>query len=96
MTTNPDEIRDRLQVVTLDDQISLGDGAILYVEDPHTGCVGLGEVEAEAVGNAISVVIQYESDNSSDTPYVKAPGRVIKKSWADDQTGMLDTVRELL
>ena len=96
MDADPDEIRDRLQVVHLDDPISISEGAVLYAEDPKTGCIGLGEVEAEAVGNAISVIIRYERDESGGAPYVKAPGRVVRKSWAHDQTVVLDRVRELL
>lgn len=96
MDADPDEIRDRLQVVDLDDPVSLGEGAVVYAEDPETGCIGLGTVEPEAVGNAISVVVQYEREASGGPPYVKAPGRVVRKSWGRDESGVLDSVRNLL
>lgn len=95
MTADPDAIRNRLQVVHLDDALSLGDGASIYAEDPRTGCMGLGEVEAEAVGNAISVVVQYEEDGGSGGPYVKAPGRVVEKTWENDQSGVFESLRNL-
>lgn len=96
MDADPDEIRDRLQVVHLDDSLSVSERAVLYAEDPEMGCIGLGEVEAEVVGNAISVVVRYERDASGGPPYVKAPGPVVKKSWTNDRTGMLDRVRDRL
>lgn len=96
MDADPDAIRDRLQVMHIDDTISLSEGAVWHAEDPQTGCIGLGAVEAEAVGNAISVVSQYERDAPSGPPYVKTPGRVVQKSWAADRTSVLDRVRERL
>ncbi|MFC4447496.1 hypothetical protein [Halorussus aquaticus] len=96
MDADPDAIRERLQVVHLDEPLSVSEEAVLYAEDPQTGCIGLGEVEAEAVGNAVSVVVRYERDERSGPPYVKAPGRVVRKSWGRDRTGVLSRVRDLL
>jgi hypothetical protein len=93
---NPDEIRDRLQVVQLDGTLSVSDRELTYAEDPETGCIGLGEVEAEALGNAVSVVVQYERDGRDGRPYVKAPGQVVRKTWGDGGTGAFEAVRELL
>ena len=93
---DPDEIRDRLRIVHLDKPLSLTESAVLYAEDPTTGCIGLGEVEAEAVGNAISAVVRYEREESGGGPYVKAPGRVVEKSWDGERTGVLDAVRNLM
>lgn len=96
MDADPDAIRDRLKVMHLDETISVSEAAMWYAEDQQTGCIGLGAVEAEAVGNAISAVSQYERDAPSGPPYVKTPGRVVQKSWADDQASVLDRVRERL
>ncbi|WP_435176411.1 hypothetical protein [Halorussus sp. AFM4] len=95
MDRDSDAVRDRLQVVHLDNELSLGEGAVVYAEDPETGCIGLGEVEAEAVGNAVSVVAKYE-EGSGGAPYVKAPGRVVEKKWEDDGSGLLDAVYDRL
>lgn len=96
MDTDPDAIRDRLQVVHLDEALSLGEDAVVYAEDPETGCIGLGEVEAEAVGNAVAVVARYEREEGGGAPYVKAPGLVVEKSWGGDRSGLLDAVRDRL
>lgn len=96
MDVDPDAIRDRLQVMHIDEAISVSESAVWHAEDPQTGCIGLGAVEAEAVGNAISAVSQYEHDAPSGPPYVKTPGRVVQKSWATDKPDMLERVRKLL
>ncbi|NHN60078.1 MULTISPECIES: hypothetical protein [Halorussus] len=98
MDPDPDAIRDRLRVVHLDEQLSLGEGAVVYAEGPETGCIGLGEAEAEAeaVGNAVAVVARYEREEPGSIPYVKAPGRVIEKKWEDDESGRFGSVRDRL
>jgi hypothetical protein len=96
MDADPDAIRDRLQVMHLDDTLSLGSETMWYAEDPRTGCIGLGAVEAEAVGNAISVTIQYERDAPGGPPHVKVPGKVVEKSWAHDRSSLFERVRDLL
>jgi hypothetical protein len=96
MDADYDAIRDRLQVMHIDETVSVSEGTMWYAEDPKTGCIGLGDVEAEAVGNAISVIVEYQRDTVSGQPYVKTPGRVVQKSWTDDQAGVFERIRELL
>jgi hypothetical protein len=46
--------------------------------DPVTDCTGAGRVEAEAVGNLIAVVAEFERRDDTD-PLMKVPGRIITR-----------------
>jgi hypothetical protein len=56
-------------------------------EDDENDCVGVGRVEAEAVGNLVAVVGAHGHDHGG---HVKLPGRVIERTWRGDEEGLLD------
>jgi len=96
MDAEVEEIRDRLRIVELDESLSVTDEAVAYAEDPETGCLGLGKIEAEAVGNAISVVVRYEREGGDGPPLVKAPGTVVRKTWGGDRRGVFERLGRLV
>ncbi|WP_135853812.1 hypothetical protein [Halorussus salinus] len=96
MAADADEIRDRLQLVELDESLSVTGEELTYAEDPETGCLGIGEIEAEAVGNAISVVVRYEREGDDGPPLVKAPGNVVRKTWGGDRRGAFERLGGLV
>ena len=74
MPTDPDEIRDRAWVERCRPARGDHDEPTWVAEDPVTDCIGIGRVEAEAVGNLVSVVECEHAE--SNRPLVKLPGRV--------------------
>jgi len=50
-----------------------------------TECAGAGRVEAEAVGNLVAVVAEYETRDGDD-PLLKTPGPVVTREAAPSRT----------
>lgn len=79
MDTDPDAVRERAVVTHAEPPLYDVDESMYAAEDPETNCAGYGRVEAEAVGNLVSVVVQRDPDD--DTGYVKMPGEVMERTW---------------
>lgn len=78
MTTDLDEIRDRAWIERRRPPNADLDEPMWVAEDPVTGCAEAGRVEAEAVGNLVSVV-ECEYSGESNRPLMKLPGRVVSR-----------------
>jgi hypothetical protein len=80
MSTDPDAVRERAWVE------QRGGGArepdpMWIAEDPVTDCAGAGGIEAEAVGNLLAAVAEYES-RGGEQPLLKTPGPVVDRGAA--------------
>ena len=76
--TDPEAIRERAWV----EHHGRGpgeSGPLWIAEDPVTECAGAGAVEAEAMGNLVAVVAEYEAGESED-PMLKTPGPVAPRN----------------
>jgi hypothetical protein len=60
MSSDPDDVRDRAWVEHRRPPIDDLEKPVWIAEDPVTECAGVGRVKAEAVGNLVTVVVQYE------------------------------------
>lgn len=80
MSTDPDAIRERAWVERRGEG-KTEPGPMWVAEDPVTDCAGTGEIEAEAVGNLLAVVAEYEA-RGSEQPLLKTPGLVVDRSAA--------------
>jgi hypothetical protein len=80
--TDHDAVRDRAWVEERRPETANIDRPMWVAEDPTTDCVGVGRIEAEAVGNLLAVVTEFDANPSSERPLMKLPGRVITRpSW---------------
>ena len=73
------------------------DEPLWVAEDPATDCVGVGSVEAEAVGNLVSVVAEFEADEGRRRPLMRVPGRTVARPGADGDavsSSILDRLRD--
>lgn len=97
MASDPDEIRDRAWVEHRRPPVDDLDEAMWIAEDPVTECAGVGRIEAEAIGNLVAVVIEYERRGESDPPLLKLPGSVVVRPSIRvvSSTSMLDRLRSL-
>ena len=91
------EVRERAWVEHRRPQIDPVDEPLWVAEDPATDCVGVGSVEAEAVGNLVSAVAEFEAAGASGRPLVKAPGRAVARPSSEGDAGSsaLDRLRSL-
>lgn len=81
MTTDPETLRERAWVERRRAEDDPGAELMWIAEDPVTECAGAGDVEAEAMGNLLAVVAEYEATDG-DEPLLKAPGPVITRDAA--------------
>lgn len=88
MTADPDAIRERATVEHRPPLHDLEADPMWIAEDPETGCAGVGDVEAEAVGNLVAVVVAYEAGDD-DTPKLKVPGQVLDRP-SETEGSLLD------
>lgn len=97
MTSDPDDVRDRARIEHRRPPVDDLDEAMWIAEDPVTECAGVGRVEAEAIGNLVAVVIEYERRDGSDPPLLKLPGSVVVRPSirVASSTSMLDRLRSL-
>jgi len=65
-------------------------------EDPVTDCAGAGEIEAEAVGNLLAAVAEYEASDG-EQPLLKTPGPVVDRSTVpgNSASSVIDRVLSL-
>lgn len=89
-----DDVRERSEVVHREPPVYNVDREFWTAEDPDTGCLGLGRIEEEAVGNLLAVVEEYEDDGGTGAPYVKLPGKTVEKTW-DRSAGSGGVLRRL-
>lgn len=97
MTSDPDDVRDRAWIEHRRPPVDDLDEPMWIAEDPVTECAGVGRVEAEAVGNLVAVVIEYERRGESDPPLLKLPGSVVKRPsiHAGSSASVFDRLRSL-
>lgn len=85
-----DRVRDRARVDQYEPPVFGLEETLWVAEDDETGCVGVGRVRAEAVGNLVAVV---DSHGDREGSYVKIPGNVVDRTW-EDRSGPLEWLRE--
>lgn len=97
MASDPDEIRDRAWVEHRRPPVDDLDEPMWIAEDPMTDCAGVGRVEAEAIGNLVAVVTEYEHRDESDPPLLKLPGSVVARPSvrAGSSRSVFDRLRSL-
>lgn len=78
MPTDADTIQERAWI---ERHRETGDEPMWIAEDPVTECAGAGRVEAEAIGNLIAVVAEYETTEEEE-PLLKTPGPVVVREAA--------------
>jgi hypothetical protein len=78
METDADAVRERSWV---ERHRESGSEPMWIAEDPVTECAGAGRVEAEAWGNLVAVVSEYET-RDADEPLLKTPGPVVPRESA--------------
>ncbi|MFB6161591.1 MAG: hypothetical protein ABEJ61_10525 [Haloferacaceae archaeon] len=95
--TDLDAVRERAWVEERRPAVTDADRPMWVAEDPTTDCVGVGRVEAEAVGNLLAVVSEFDDDPASARPLMKLPGRVVTRpSWEGGDGSLLDRVWSFL
>jgi hypothetical protein len=98
VVSDPDDIEARAWVEHRRPPIADIDEELWFAEDPETECAGVGAVEAEAVGNLVAVVVEYETDADPGPPRMKLPGDTIarpSKGAAGPTDAVLDRLRSL-
>ena len=89
------EVRERAWIEHRQPPMDPVDEPLWVAEDPTTDCVGVGTVEAEAVGNLVSVVAEFEVTEER-RPLMKVPGRSVARPASDDgESSVLDRIRSL-
>lgn len=86
-------VRERAVVDRYEPPVYGLDRAMWVAEDPVTDCVGVGRVEAEAVGNLLAVVASHGEAGS----HLKMPGQVVERDWTEEGCqGLVDRLRQWL
>ena len=83
MGSTASAVRDRASVEHYEPPVYGLDEPLWVARDEETGCSGIGRVEAEAIGNLVSLVVTHETAATEDAEYVKLPGDVVEKTWTD-------------
>jgi len=93
MSTDPDAIRERAWVERRGGVGKTELGPLWIAEDPVTDCAGAGEIEAEAVGNLLAAVAEYEASDG-EQPLLKTPGPVVDRGSVpgDASSSLVDRV----
>ena len=91
------EVRERAWVEHRRPPIDPIEEPLWVAEDPTTDCIGVGSVEAEAVGNLVSVVEEFEAAEGRRRPLMKVPGRSVARPGAGGGAGssVLDRLRDV-
>ena len=91
------ELRERAWVERREPPIDPVEEPLWVAEDPETDCIGVGSVEAEAVGNLVSVVAEFET-RARRRPLMKVPGRTVARPGVTGDAGgsLLDRFRDAL
>ncbi len=97
MASEPDDVRARAWIEHRRPPVDDLDEPMWIAEDPVTDCAGVGRIEAEAIGNLVAVVIEYERRGESGPPLLKLPGNVVKRPSfrAGSSTSVIDRLRSL-
>jgi hypothetical protein len=88
---DPEQVRERARVNRYEPPVYGLEDPMWVAEDEETDCVGVGRVEAEAVGNLLAVV---DAHGHESTGHVKLPGRAVERAW-EEEPGLVDRLREL-
>jgi|GEM_PF-1727342 len=95
MSPDPDAIRERAWVERRGGGGETEPGPLWIAQDPVTDCAGAGVIEAEAVGNLLAAVAEYEA-SGDDQPLLKTPGPVVDRSAVPgDSSSVVDRVLSL-
>lgn len=98
MVSDPADIEARAWVEHRRPPIAGIEEELWFAEDPETECAGVGSVEAEAVGNLVAVVVEYETDPDPGRPRLKLPGDTItrpSKGAAGPAENVIERLRSL-
>jgi hypothetical protein len=87
-----DSVRERASVARYEPPVYDLDEPMWVAEDDETNCVGVGRVEAEAVGNLLAVV---DAHGHEPTGWVKLPGQTVERTW-EAETSLLDRLWDRL
>ncbi|MFW5956416.1 MAG: hypothetical protein ACOCQY_03330 [Halorhabdus sp.] len=95
MTSNESAVLDRAWVEFHDPATSTVENPVWIAKDPDSKCLAFGAVRAEAEGNLVAAVTEYE--RSDDTPLMKRSGRTVPRppSSEDNPASLLDRFRSL-
>ncbi|SNZ18041.1 hypothetical protein SAMN06269185_3211 [Natronoarchaeum philippinense] len=96
MDATPAAVRERARVEHYEPPVYGIEEPLWLATDEETGCTGAGKIEAEAVGNLLSLVATHETAAVDDAEYMKFPGEVHKKTWTGDSEGLLGRVLDRL
>ena len=95
-----DDVRERCEITHWEPPVYDIEEEMWVAEDPITECMGFGRIEAEALGNLLAVVEEYETDGETGTPYVKLSGDTVRRTWdrryREDGDGLLGRLRDEL
>lgn len=96
-----DDVRERCEINHWEPPVYDIEEEMWVAEDPVTECMGFGRIEAEALGNLLAVVEEYEAADGAETPYVKLSGETVRRTWdrryrSDDGGGVLGKLRDEL
>lgn len=83
---DPEQVRARARVDRYEPPVYGLEEPMWVAEDDETSCVGVGRVEAEAVGNLLAVVATHGEESDG---YVKLPGTAVERTWQEEE-GLLD------
>jgi predicted RNase H-like HicB family nuclease len=89
MEASPASVRERASVEQYQPPVFGLEEPMWIATDEETGCSGVGKIEEEAVANLLSLVATHESAATDDGEYLKLPGQVREKTWADSRSGVL-------
>jgi hypothetical protein len=76
-------IRQRAWIEYREPETARVDDPVWVAEDPDSGCLAIGDVRIEAVGNLVAAVDEYER-SGTDTPLLKTRGRSMPNRFRSD------------
>lgn len=89
MDASPDAVRQRATVEHYEPPVRGIEEPLWIATDEETGCSGVGKIEAEAIGNLLSLVATHETAAVDDAEYMKFPGDVREKTWTGESEGLV-------
>jgi len=96
MTKDESAVLKRAWIEHHDPATSTVENPVWIAEDPESNCLAFGAVQAEAEGNLVAAVIEYEQSDD-ETPLLKLPGRTVPRppTGRDNPQSLLDRFRSL-
>ncbi|WP_158853563.1 hypothetical protein [Halorhabdus sp. CUG00001] len=77
-SVDAETIRQRAWIEYREPETTRVDHPVWVAEDQQSGCLAIGDVRIEAVGNLVAAVDEYER-SGTDTPLLKARGQSIPR-----------------